>query len=422
MCASLVLAVTAAPGHAATTTTTRKPTSSTTTTTIRKPPPTSTTTTTSAEAARQQAIAAELSSLRHQVEEASANEAAVLDQLDEVAAKRRTIDTELTAMDAEIATVEAELEAASGRLTSVTNDLARAETKLTATEDELAGAKTELADRAIRAYIHQPSAQLASVLLERQTYRELAAARDFLKSVAEAQSRSVGRYQNLRDVISGERQGLVTSRDDVARQKDLVTFHRDELVAVRARQTTLRTQAVSEEGRQKSLLTDARSRVREFEAEIAALKKESDLIGALLRARQKTQAKAPTGSGVLTRPVEGVITSNFGPRQHPIFGTMRMHAGVDFAGTSGTPVRASADATVVAAGDRSGYGTTVILDHGNTLATLYAHLSRTAVTEGAIVSRGTIVGYVGSTGFSTGPHLHFEVRANGNPVDPARYL
>ena len=396
-------------------------TTTTTRTTVRRPQP-STTTTTSAEAARQAVIDAELSSLRSQVEEASAKEAAVLDQLDEVAGKRRAIETELGAMDAEIATAESELEAANGRLATVTGDLARVETKLTATEDDLAGARTELADRAVRAYIHQPTAQLASVLLERQTYRELAAARDFLKSVAEAQSLSVGRYQSLRDTISGERRGLAAHRDEVAQHKDLVSFHRDELVAVRARQTSLRTRAVSEEGRQKSLLTDARSRVREFESEIAALKKESDLIGALLRARQKAQAKVSTGTGVLARPVDGVITSSFGPRRHPIFGTMRMHAGVDFAGVTGTPVRAAADATVVAAGDRSGYGTTVILDHGNTLATLYAHLSRTAVADGATVRRGTIVGYVGSTGFSTGLHLHFEVRANGNPVDPARYL
>lgn len=418
LCASLLLAV---PAGAATTTTTSK--STTTTTTVRRPPAsTTTTTTTSAEAARQQAITAELNTLRQQVVEASATEAAVLDQLDEVAGKRRSIESELAAMDAEIATVEAELEAANGRLTSVTNDLARAEVKLMATEGELVGAKTELADRAIGAYIHQPSAQLASVLLERQTYRELAAARDFLKSVAEAQSLSVGRYQNLRDTISGERTGLVADRDEVAKQKELVTFQRDQLVAARSRQTSLRGKALSEEGRQKTLLTDARGRVREFEAEIAALKKESDLIGALLRARQKAQAKAPTGSGVLSRPVDGALTSGFGPRKHPIFGTMRMHLGMDFVGASGTPVRAPADATVVVAGDRGGYGTTVILDHGNTLATLYAHLSRTAVTEGSTVSRGTVIGYVGSTGLSTGPHLHFEVRANGNPVDPARYL
>jgi murein DD-endopeptidase MepM/ murein hydrolase activator NlpD len=77
---------------------------------------------------------------------------------------------------------------------------------------------------------------------------------------------------------------------------------------------------------------------------------------------------------------------------------------------------------VFAAGERSGYGNTVILDHGNTLATLYGHLSRIAVADGASVARGQVIGYAGSTGYSTGPHLHFEVRVNGNPVDPLKYL
>jgi murein DD-endopeptidase MepM/ murein hydrolase activator NlpD len=109
-------------------------------------------------------------------------------------------------------------------------------------------------------------------------------------------------------------------------------------------------------------------------------------------------------------------------RVHPILQTQRMHTGIDFGATTGTPIRAAADGVVVVAGERGGYGNTVILDHGNALATLYAHQSRIAVAEGQSVAKGAIVGYVGSTGLATGPHLHFEVRVNGNPVDPMRYL
>ncbi|MDQ3106759.1 MAG: M23 family metallopeptidase, partial [Actinomycetota bacterium] len=131
---------------------------------------------------------------------------------------------------------------------------------------------------------------------------------------------------------------------------------------------------------------------------------------------------APSGKGVLASPVPGALASAFGPRPHPIFGTVRNHTGIDLTAGQGTPVKAADAGTVVVAGARGGYGTTVIIDHGNSLATLYGHLSRASVTEGATVARGQVIGAAGSTGYSTGPHLHFEVRVNGNPVDPLRYL
>lgn len=389
-----------------------------TTTTAKK----ATTTTTVPSTERQQAIDSQIQTLRQQVAEASAEEAEVLDRLDEVAASKRSLDGQVAALDAEIATAEEELAAAAERLGAVSGELARAEAKFSAIDVDLTAAKDELTERAVTAYIRQPGAQLASVLLERQSFRELAAARDFLRSLVEAQADSVERYRRLRAQVDGERRSLHELRDVEAAHQDAVTLRRDELVAVRTRQDGLRVQAASEEGRQKSLLVEVRSKVKDFEAQIASLKKESDAIAAALRARQRAQQKAPTGKGVLAPPVPGVVTSTFGPRKHPIFGTTRNHTGVDFSATTGTPVKAAADGVVFVAGERGGYGNTVIVDHGNTLATLYAHLSRVAVAEGAKVARGQVIGYAGSTGYSTGPHLHFEVRVNGNPVDPLKYL
>jgi murein DD-endopeptidase MepM/ murein hydrolase activator NlpD len=126
---------------------------------------------------------------------------------------------------------------------------------------------------------------------------------------------------------------------------------------------------------------------------------------------------------VLASPVPGArITSNFGSRYHPIFHEWRTHTGVDFGAGSGTPIRAAADGEVAFAGARGGYGNATILDHGGSLATLYAHQSAILVRPGQAVRRGQVIGRVGSTGYSTGPHLHFEVRVAGTPVDPRRYL
>jgi murein DD-endopeptidase MepM/ murein hydrolase activator NlpD len=360
--------------------------------------------------------------LREQVEEASAEEADVLDRLDDVAARKRNLDSQVRALDGDIAATEASLAAATEQLAIASADLTRAEAKFSATIDGLASARTELVDRAVSAYIHQPASEAASALLDRQNFREVAATRDFLRSVVEAQARTVERYRVMRDEIDRERQTLAGARQEFSSQRDLVDQHRTELLDVRTRQASLRTQAATEEGRQKVLLAEVRTRVKDFEAQIAALKKESDSIASLLRSRQSGQKLLPSGKGVLDVPVPGGITSGFGVRVHPIFGTKRMHTGVDFSGSSGTPIRAAAEGVVVVAAERGGYGNAVIIDHGNALATLYAHQSRMAVGEGAKVTRGQVIGYVGSTGFATGPHLHFEVRVNGNPVDPLRYL
>jgi murein DD-endopeptidase MepM/ murein hydrolase activator NlpD len=122
--------------------------------------------------------------------------------------------------------------------------------------------------------------------------------------------------------------------------------------------------------------------------------------------------------GALSRPVNGAVSSGFGMRRHPILGYSRMHSGLDFKGGYGTPIYAVTDGTVVYAGRKGGYGNFVQINHGGGLATGYGHMSRFAVSSGSRVRRGQIIGYVGSTGLSTGPHLHYELYRNGRAVNP----
>ena len=123
-----------------------------------------------------------------------------------------------------------------------------------------------------------------------------------------------------------------------------------------------------------------------------------------------------TGGFVL--PVGGRVTSGFGTRMHPLLGLTRFHRGIDLAAVAGTPIRAAADGRVVRAGWRGGYGRQVALAHGGGLGTSYSHLSRIAARPGDRVRRGQVIGYVGSSGLSTGPHVHFEASRNGRPIDP----
>jgi murein DD-endopeptidase MepM/ murein hydrolase activator NlpD len=124
------------------------------------------------------------------------------------------------------------------------------------------------------------------------------------------------------------------------------------------------------------------------------------------------------GDGRTVRPVGGRLTSRFGMRHHPLLGYSRLHKGVDFAAAYGSPVRAAASGSVTAAGWAGGYGRQVRIAHGGGLASSYSHLSGLAVAPGGRVSAGQIIGYAGSSGLSTGPHVHYEVRRNGMPVDP----
>ena len=148
----------------------------------------------------------------------------------------------------------------------------------------------------------------------------------------------------------------------------------------------------------------------------------SDHLAELLRARQAGETATPARRGLFARPVDGPITSGFGPRVHPIFGDVRMHTGVDFGVAAGTPIRAAGDGVVVLAGPYGGYGNATVIDYGNALATLYGHQSALLVAPGDRVTRGQVIGRSGCTGYCTGPHLHFEVRVYGTPVDPLPYL
>lgn len=129
-----------------------------------------------------------------------------------------------------------------------------------------------------------------------------------------------------------------------------------------------------------------------------------------------------SGSGAMVWPISGPITSEFGWRTHPITGDQRFHSGLDIGGDYGVPVCAAQGGTVTYAGWISGYGNTVIIDHGGGITTLYGHNQSLAVSEGQSVSQGEVISYCGSTGNSTGPHCHFEVRQNGEPVSPYGYL
>ncbi len=159
----------------------------------------------------------------------------------------------------------------------------------------------------------------------------------------------------------------------------------------------------------------------EFEAEEARI--EADLEEAIRR-EFGSLTRAPSAASLqgFGRPTAGAYGSGFGMRLHPILGYARAHNGIDIAGDTGDAIWAAKSGTVFFAGSRGGYGNCVIIDHGDGVMTIYAHMSRIDVSVGSSLDKGELIGAIGSTGLSTGPHLHFEVRINGQPADPLAFL
>ena len=372
---------------------------------------------------RKAQIANQISNLKGQIEEVSAEESDLLGKLDDVRSQRATLDTKVADLDRQITRVQASVDAAESKLNDVEADVVRSQLKLDAATTQELAARQELRNRAVDAYIHHPELSAAAIMIHAGSLREMAATSGYYKSLVSGQRSAVDRYAALKEQTEELRQQVQQKRDAVKAQRDVVVGQQAQLESARRQQDDVRQQVVAQEQQQQSLLDQIQSRKAEFEAQVAALQAESDSISRLLQGVQSGQAAAPSGHGVLAVPIPGApVTSPYGMRVHPVFGTVRMHTGVDFGAPTGTPIHAAADGVVIAAGPYGGYGNATIIDHGNSLATLYGHQSAIYVSVGQRVSRGQVIGAVGCTGYCTGPHLHFEVRVNGNPVDPMPYL
>ncbi len=228
-------------------------------------------------------------------------------------------------------------------------------------------------------------------------------------------------YQNDRQILAQ----LKTDADALLKQRRQVEGKKNEIALLTQQLYAQKLESQKEAQQQQALINRLRLDHGALEAAEEQLAKDSDNIVLLIQKRlgvRNPGVGVQKGKGLLSYPCDGEMTSGFGYRMHPILGYSRFHSGLDFGADYGTPIRAAAPGKVLFAGWYGGYGQTVILDHGNNVTTLYGHTSEIYISEGQTVPRGTPIAAVGSTGLSTGPHLHFEVRIGGNPVDPQDYL
>jgi len=357
------------------------------------------------------------------VDDASAEEARLLGQLDRLDRQVVDLDAQVDDLDAELTEQRDQLVEADAALDAASGEVAAADRRYDETSERLREALRVLRDQAVSEFVEGGAGGSIHEYLRADDLRELRAVREYAAAALEHSTRVVEEVDRLRRQLGDRRREAERAAAEAADAREEAEERRSSVAAARDAVVDVRDQAAAVAATRTQVLDRVRARRSTYEAELAALDSVSSSIGSLLAYRQAGQIALPAQAGMLRLPVRGArLTSRFGIRVHPIYGTARLHTGVDLAAPMGAPVRAAADAVVVSAGPHGGYGNAILLDHGGALATLYGHLSAMDVRPGDRVRRGDRIGAVGSTGVSTGPHLHFEVRVSGSPVDPAPYL
>ncbi len=322
------------------------------------------------------------------------------------------------AINNELQQIKTRLDATRARLQYTKERLARTKKEQATITATLAASEKRLRDRELilakrmAANYRQGPVRYASVLLGSRSMRDMVSRAYVVRTIVRYDAQLIAEIKNDRlDVLHWKQQA-----DEKAKQ---ITAQMMEL-AVRQDEQAQDTQ------RMRQVLAEAHARRAEIEGELEELESDSAQIAARIRALQDT----PLGrvrrmiafSGNFIHPIDGPITSGFGMRYHPILHVTKLHTGVDFGAGIGTPIMAAADGIVIFAGYMRGYGNAVVIDHGGGISTLYGHQSQIIASEGQTVTKGQIIGKVGMTGYTTGPHLHFEVRKNGTPVNPMSAL
>lgn len=336
----------------------------------------------------------------------------VVKQLQKTKGQVRKVKGDLAEVDNRLDQVQTALEQTTDKLQDGKREQKSLSERLIIATRELAETKEKVRQRLRWMYVHGEESHLALLVGSKST-GELATWKDLMERISSKDRQVFSDYRQLRDEVQNKKK----------RQDRLVTEIKG-LVDTQKRQegqlTNVRAEKVE-------VLTDLRQTQSELQKVIRQLEADEAAIGNQIEAYLRAQRAGgkpltPAPKGRFSRPCSGPITSGFGSRFHPILKIRRLHAGLDFGSPSGAPIWAANSGVVIAAQKMRGYGNVVIIDHGGGFTTTYGHCSRLFVRSGQKVDRGQRIASVGSTGLATGPHLHFEIRINGKPVNPAKYL
>jgi murein DD-endopeptidase MepM/ murein hydrolase activator NlpD len=352
--------------------------------------------------------------LESRIAAARAREAQLLGEIDSLTSRIRDLEAQEGDVALRLEALNSDLALHQRRLDKI-NALFELQTeRLRFLKRQYATAVARLNRRVVQYYENGDQSAI-EVVLGASSLSEIVDKLEYMEAVASQDTRIVAQVGEARIEMRSARGRTVRLRQRVVSSMRVVAYRRQQAAALRERLLAgSRSLASTRQQRQHSL-ADTRESEQEWVAEANALRQASAAVTSAIHSAPSSTSSSPSSAGLIW-PVSGPITSPYGMR----WGSL--HPGIDIGAGTGTPIKAAAAGRVIVSGYSGGYGNLIVIDHGNGIATAYAHQSSLAASTGQRVSQGQVIGYVGSTGFSTGPHLHFEVRVNGSPVDPLGYL
>jgi murein DD-endopeptidase MepM/ murein hydrolase activator NlpD len=367
---------------------------------------------------RKHSVDARLSALHARIAEAQRKAQALSAQIDSVSSRIQRLEGRVGDVSARLTTLESDLALHQRKLDRLTA-LFRLETKrYLFLRRQYSLALARLNARVVAVY-EQGNVDSVDVILGASNLADLVDRLDYVNQVGAADERIATSVGRAKEAARAAREATRKLRGVVAGETRAVRARTEQVRAIRNELVSSRQQLVAARSTKRVSLVKVRASEREEVSEAQALEQVSAALGAQIQAAQSASSYSPpasrSASGFIW-PVSGPVTSPFGMRWG------RMHTGIDIGVPYGTPIRAAASGQVIYAGWMDGYGNLVFIDHGRGISTGYAHQSSIAVSNGQAITQGQVIGYVGCTGHCFGPHLHFEVRVNGTPVDPLAYL
>ena len=341
-------------------------------------------------------------------------------QLSNTVYREKSVLSSLLSSQKELDKIEKDLETLNNKLKTVQRGIANLEKELTNCQRELnylnqmyQARQENFNKRLTAAYKYGPMSYL-EILVSAENFSDLVSKFETLSYFLRSDISLMNEVSGIKEEISLKQKEFQTKKRDLEKQRAAYANLKKSTDQQQKQKVILVNKT---EEQLKKVQNDRKS----LEAALDELEETSRQIEAEIRRKQREE-QGTLGTGKMIWPVKGRISSHFGSRYHPILKKNKFHSGLDIAVPSGTQVKAADGGKVLISGWNGGYGYYIAIDHGNGISTAYAHNSRLLVKEGDVVYQGQVIAGSGSTGLSTGPHLHFEVRINGAPVDPVKYL
>ena len=363
----------------------------------------------------QHAQAASTSQLKSRLAELKSARAEANAAVEALEGESEKYSEKIAALDYQIQSTRAELNATQKIIDSLTRDIADKQDELDETIAQL-DEKQELFETRIRVMYENGDTTYLEVLLSSEDFSDMLTNMEIVSQIMDYDKRIVEEYKALKAQIETQKAALESDRKDKQDYADDLEQTYEEIEAQKKEYKALKAKVDSDLALKKAEAERMLREQDEINDEIAALSRQE------AASSSGGGGKVYSGSLVWPCPSYSRISSQYGYRTHPISGTRKLHKGLDIAASSGNPVIAAASGTVVKSYFSSSYGNYVVISHGGGMMTAYAHMTRRMVSAGQTVAAGQQVGTVGSTGNSTGPHLHFEVYVGGSTTNPMNYF